>query len=797
MNKKGLTLSLLTAAVFNQSNAVEVTSFTPNIDIYSAENNGIIYSLPLDVLNQEGFTANAHIDLSTTNTPEEAVTKILISAPDSSLARMLENYPSIPTSVIGIEYYQSIFGEGLTTDEEFQNLIGDLIEDNKYEGAPLITPQFQFILTKTADHLIIVDASEQNLENLYQCSKDEFNPEILAENQPSCMLKDEGIKTSPHQFIIASNGSYRNNSFLYNDENTLSTHYYNDEGDTTTLPGGDEFNILGINPYPYQFSFVTLYDHKSSNDDFRIYATPDTVDINDVAASIPDSTLVIFHNKAYFDKEYSDGNYLTASEFFFLSSTPLTHSPTSTQLPLKLRNDLNNDSFGFSKNFTVNENEQSFFIPSFSFIATGYYGSSDLDVITPVIFSRESDQFTYLSPEGVAYLELNTPEGFISAVREAVVNSLPDALANSYPELPDDLSELDIDPDIQAHQFRALVDERIIRAATSGALQQFNQGLPVSVNQTDGQALVSEARWNSNELSFTSDYELSAPYATYVLNTTLTAPTLNESLSSSSLSSTNQDSAELTLGINGEFGSAVVSCSVESETAILIFENTILRSWSDVSEASYDLSEDNTNLRITAMNPEDTFVDSQILEAKLTAVDGYGEATLSCTLFTYNTLGMQSENQTVSALIAVTDEFHQGDLTLSGSLTATSGIDPSSVISAKLINSEGIESELTINDDFSFTESYLDAGIYTLAVNAEGYISPCRPVSLNSSTELRALALLSGDLNNDGKINKADLRRFYLRSFITGDYDLNNDGAINRADRDIIYANIGAAQCDL
>jgi hypothetical protein len=416
-------------------------------------------------------------------------------------------------------------------------------------------------------------------------------------------------------------------------------------------------------------------------------------------------------------------------------------------------------------------------------------------VITPAILNLDGDRLIYLSQIAVKHLEESTPEGFIDAVRSAVIESLPQALLSTYPTLPTELTALDIDPDITQDAYNALINEKIVRVATSptsGALADFENGTPIDVTGTSDNRSYNLMRWASNEFRFTSTTTLRAPFVSYEFSRPDT-PELSVSVTTTELSSTEQQSADITVTASGNYQEILATCEVVNSEAEVVFSAPGSGNWGENSSSMTYLRDDQQLVTVSLTSPEETQATSSVLEATLTAINGAGDAEVACRVTGTDMFGeSRSSNRALSFTIST-------PVTVSGQFNSDDGQLIKSAISADIIADEGNRYSLSISDDLSFNQPLTNSGNYVISAQADGYVMPCvefdAPLGVTELADIRALR---GDLNNDGEINGTDLWRFYFRAFYPStDFDLNNDGAVNNADRGIIRDNRGAVQCDL
>jgi hypothetical protein len=139
----------------------------------------------------------------------------------------------------------------------------------------------------------------------------------------------------------------------------------------------------------------------------------------------------------------------------------------------------------------------------------------------------------------------------------------------------------------------------------------------------------------------------------------------------------------------------------------------------------------------------------------------------------------------------------QRDVKISGVITLPGDFKPAAGINITIVDNEGNITNTQSDANGEFTIINPTSDNYEITFSYPNHVFECANVDLSTGT-FGDFEMLAGDLNNDGKINSADLWRFYFRTFYSStDFDLNNDGAVNNADRDMIRANQGAVQCDL
>jgi hypothetical protein len=345
---------------------------------------------------------------------------------------------------------------------------------------------------------------------------------------------------------------------------------------------------------------------------FRV--SPVEIEETDIAVEtgLQPTSLVHFSGyRAFYDKTDENGIHR------IFSATSLFSGDWSERpMPLKLKILEQDESYGFIPNFDHFDTQDSpFGIYNKDWMAVGYYGSKDLGVITPAILNLDNDQLIYLSQIAVKHLEESTPEGFMEAVRSAVIDSLPQALSSTYPALPTEFTGLDIDPDITQDAYNALINEKIVRVATSptaGALADFENGAPIDVTGTNDNRSYNLMRWASNEFRFTSTTTLRAPFVSYEF-TQPDTPELSVSVSTTELSSTEQQSADITVTASGNYQKVVATCEVVSSEAEVIFSAPDAGNWGEDSSSMTYLKDDQQLVTVSLTSPEETQATSSIL----------------------------------------------------------------------------------------------------------------------------------------------------------------------------------------
>ncbi|MEK9766825.1 MAG: hypothetical protein VW274_10150, partial [Thalassolituus sp.] len=345
-------------------------------------------------------------------------------------------------------------------------------------------------------------------------------------------------------------------NFLYSNLNTNTTKFYG-SGGVFDIPMDNILKIRGVAHREFYGHRVDVYDQFSPSMDFKnFYINNGTV--NETNSPIePESFL--YTNGFHMVYDQLDDNGVNR---LFIATPTLTGSYSGSPLPIKLTDTKNPTDYGFIGNFDyltyedINWNSD----PK-NWLALGYFGSEDLGVITPTIYDYGQERFFYLSSIAVKHLSDSTPEGFIDAVKEAIKNTLPNRLANVFPILPEDLTGLSIDPDITQEAYTALINERIMRVAISGALLDFNNNRDINAELSDFYKNESRRRWTSSEFRFTSASTLRAPYASYDLRDPA-FPEMTLTISSTDLDSSTQESAHVIVSASGNYQSVSASCQV-------------------------------------------------------------------------------------------------------------------------------------------------------------------------------------------------------------------------------------------
>ncbi len=739
-------------------------------------------------------TAVITIDISAAKSNEEAVSIIRESSPEPMITAMLENYPAAPTSAEGIDAFEQLTGTQITNDSEFQALIDGRLSAERYVGLALRSVSGQNLITQTATKTI-VSVAQDELYDVYSCETSSFIPTAPASEQATCEKIDSGVDLNQREIFSTHNGSYLSEKFLYTDLNLDVTRYYREDG-TFDIPMASALDIRSIAQPFFVLAPGGVFNKFSSDGYFKAFmVSPVDIEEKDIAmeTGIQPMSFVHFSGyKAFYDKTDENGinRIFNATAPIFLGDW--SERPT----PLKLKIIEQEESYGFIPNFDHLETQDSIFgFNSKDWLAVGYYGSKDLGVITPAILDLDNERLIYLSQIAVKHLEESTPEGFIDAVRSAVIDSLPQTLSSSYPTLPTELTGLDIDPDITQDAYNALINEKVVRVATSptsGALADFENGRPIDVTGTSDNRSYNLMRWASNEFRFTSTTTLRAPFVSYEFNQPDT-PELSVSVSTTELSSTEQQSADITVTASGNYQEVLATCEVVNSEAEVIFSAPDAGNWGESSNSTTYLRDDQQLVTVSLTSPEETQATSSVLETSLTAINGAGDAEVVCRVTGKDMFG---ESRSSSSALSFTIST---PVTVSGQFNSDDGQLIKSAISADIIAAEGNRYSLSISDDLSFSQPLATSGNYVISAQADGYVMSCvefdAPLGITELADIRAMR---GDLNNDGLINSTDLWRYYFRYFYSSiDFDVNNDGSVDDDDLAMIEANQGAVQCDL
>lgn len=793
MKRSALALSILAGTLIPTAYASHVVSFSAGTDIQQVKTGHLRMAMPVIPLIEDQRTAVISIDISTASDSAAAVGIIQSSAPDADAALMLENYPAAPTSAEGIQAYQAVTGATLSTDAEFLTTVEAWLTENKYSGIEIAPVTRQSVLTQTADHLVLIDATVSSAEDIYLCATETFSPMLRATEQEACQVFSTGVRTDNHEYMSAPNGRFTSNKFVFTDTLSDTATFYNGSNSSQlTLRGTG--STLAVHQFLNPLFIGDVYDHTATQGDFNGYTNSASDEMTSFSLLSgydldPESFLFISGWTGFSDFTNVNGEKILVRNS---AALPPYYDWGFEELPIRLKSGV---PYGFVKNVDYLETESGgwFNRDSKRWLALGYTGGGELNVTTPVIYNLDNERFIYLSQIAVKQLEATTPEGFIPAVRAAVLDSLPAALADSYPTLPDNLSALGVDPDMTPQAFAALVNEKIVRVATSGALEEFLRGETISVSPGLIGSIASDVRWQSNELQFLSEDTLRAPYVTYSLSSDVAKPDMNISVSATELSSAARDSAGISIAASGLYSRVTASCRILSGDAAGTLSEPLPGTWGEGSTASTRLIQEQQYASATLTAAEETADDSEVMSTTLTATSGTGELTLHCQVTGENIFG---ESDSVSERITfnvTTPTTITGQFASVGNQLTNTMIE-----SAVLLDADGNQYPLAINDDLSFSQPAGFPGDYRISASAEGYVFPCADFNAPlGTTDAGTLEFLRGDLNGDGAITNSDLWRFYFRSFLSGDFDVNLDGTVNNADRDMIRANRGAAQCEL
>lgn len=738
-------------------------------------------------------TAVITIDISAAKSNEEAVSIIRESSPEPMITAMLENYPAAPTSAEGIDAFEQLTGTQITNDSEFQALIDGRLSAERYVGLALRSVSGQNLITQTATKTIISVAQDE-LYDVYSCETSSFIPTTPVSEQATCEKIDSEINLNQREIFSTHNGSYLSEKFLYTDLNLDVTRYHKDD-DRFDIPMASALDIRSIAQPPFPLAPGEVFNKFSSDGYFKAFwASPVEIEENDIAMEIGIQPMSFVHFSGYrvfYDQTDENGIYR-----IFNATPQLFGDWTERPMPLKLKILEQEESYGFIPNFDHFDTQDSpFGIYDKDWMAVGYYGSKDLGVITPAILNLDDDRLVYLSKIAVKHLEESTPEGFIDAVRSAVIDSLPQTLSSTYPTLPTELTGLDIDPDITQDAYNALINEKVVRVATSptsGALADFENGTPIDVTGTSDNRISNLMRWASNEFRFTSTTTLRAPFVSYEF-TQPDTPELSVSVTTTELSSTEQQSADITVTASGNYQEVLATCEVMSSEAEVIFSAPGAGTWGENTSSTTYLRDDQQLVTVFLTSPEETQATSSVLETSLTAINGAGDAEVVCRVTGKDMFG---ESRSSSSALSFTIST---PVTVSGQFNSDDGQLMKSAISADIIAAEGNRYSLSISDDLSFSQPLATPGNYVISAQADGYVMSCvefdAPLGITELADIRAMR---GDLNNDGLINSTDLWRYYFRYFYSNiDFDVNSDGIVNSDDLAVIRENQGAVQCDL
>lgn len=801
MKLKHLALSLLSASIacVSHSSPISVTGFSAG----DVSVQGEVGYLHLGMLTGNSFEGAfgfpaTNIDISMASNTDEMAAIIIETSPDSLPALMLENYPEPPNSQVGIDAYRSVTGMSLSTTTEYQDTISKFFQDNRYKGVNLNLSLDQALVTQTADYLVISNNNQDGLGvDFFLCSTDAFSSTIDVSEQEACNLLDTVPDTDLSKSRTTPNGSFQSNMFVLNSkeglfgQNKTQKIYHQDVLKEISATGN---RVIAPNHSALLNTFTIAYDHTPLNGIFFFYR-PDGEDqvVPTIGAGYPvepESILYIEGISGFYDSENEDGDRV----LYMGTSTPLPGYPDIEELPIPLQQE-GNTGYGFSDQMAVLlYRDEGFFSPdSAELLGLAYYGSEDLNVYTPVIYDLDSGLFTYLSSVAVRELRGSTPAGFIDAVEDLVINSLPAPFAESYPELPMNLTGLNIDPNITPIAFQALINEVIVRTATGGALQKFLAGEPMTINT--GFTPGNRQRWQSNELQFTSSSSLRAPFVSYAWDDKTRLEATIETNSTTLTSG--EDVAELTLSVTGEARRLRASCHIErkvDDQTEAVFGELMPTQLAGMSVTSNTLSFDKKTLFITYQADEIVTFDGVALTVDVEAVSGTGELPVNCFLSVVSGLG-KYQSKRAGLTLSLTS-----GLTITGQFTSSdNSLTSSDIRSANLIDGDGRRLNIDVNEDLSFSKPAGSNGVYDLTASAPGYIFQCASVNADSeTTDIGTLTFLRGDVTGDGIINNSDIWRYYFRYFYSStDFDLNGDGTVNSSDLAVIRENQGATQCDL
>jgi len=212
-----------------------------------------------------------------------------------------------------------------------------------------------------------------------------------------------------------------------------------------------------------------------------------------------------------------------------------------------------------------------------------------------------------------------------------------------------------------------------------------------------------------------------------------------------------------------------------------------------------------------------TFDNAISLRAPATAVTGTGTgpfaslnftvadttATVSvatCTALFSGIAGEELSGTVSTATIVVDNGIHGGTGSISGQLTIPGASDYCGIV-VTLTNSDTGRTLTTTTDcNGNFSFEGLRDGDYTIVADFDNYVLGCTAVSVSggAATVLDPIAMLAGDLNNDGSIGIADftlMAASFGLSLGDDDYnslaDINGDDTVNIFDLTILGAHFG------
>ncbi len=433
MKLKHLALSLLSTGIacVSHSSPISVTGFSAGE--YSPQ--ASYGQLRINSLSSypESFTGITplSIDISMADSIDEAVAIVTETAPKSDAGEMLSNYPSAPITSEGISAYQRLIQKPYNTDAEFKAAVDSYIVENKYSGIAAGFLNAQAFITQTANNLVIATVSQTGSgQDIYLCETNGFDFATPVNEQESCAVIELNVSPPKFSYKQTPNGSFQSDKFVYGG----SSGWLGGTDDFTFYDGSSPRNVpvlyadsVAINHRRSRLSSASVFDHRSSASDFLVYTDSTDqnliIDFGWLESSTPESVLYITGETAYFDKTDTDGTrYLTTT----VEDADTWPDPSEKALPIKLKSKEGNNSYGFSDSLAALSYNAD---PEYAYNGTellglGYYGSDDLKVYTPAIYDGASESLTYLAPAAIKHLEASTPEGFINAVRTAVLNTL-------------------------------------------------------------------------------------------------------------------------------------------------------------------------------------------------------------------------------------------------------------------------------------------------------------------------------------------------------------------------------------
>lgn len=437
---------------------------------------------------------------------------------------LLENYPSIPETQEGQAIYTDTFAGDLNDDTEFKKNIDSFITETLFSSGLLVQEGSPFMFYGGSNsHLYFIDLTSQTITTLYRCDKTSFNASVAIDDQADvCQIVEA---STGYQFRSLSVKTVTSDDKSVISDNLSGTHkIFSGSNPVSPVSFGlsaEPNEIISlIDSMPLNAMF---FEETGRSGLFTSTLPPKKVYTGQMTSS---NSSLEFNNTyyAYIDSPLNDTAVLKICEYTAVTPLPGPFVPetegyficnnensldTSESILLDALTPLGSNMVqeGYIRSFALSPTDK---------LATAYYGGTKTMFPTPLVIDINTGEETYLAGYMKAALVQKLGTEFMTAVEDAVLESLDDAVIDNYPNMPDSPESARLPADITQEQYTALITEVINRfALQDGVYSDFltNDRITNFYIRRDFQ--IEEGHWNKNSFRFLNEFTLQTPIGTF------------------------------------------------------------------------------------------------------------------------------------------------------------------------------------------------------------------------------------------------------------------------------------------